>query len=89
MIDAYQLFEVSDFFISEVLHVESVVSLLSFANDCFVILTCSGSRLEKHDLHHCQPLSSYGVFLRLHVHNTLIYVMKSAVNKLDTDQEVT
>lgn len=68
MIDAYQLFEVSDFFISEVLHVESVVSLLSFANDCFVILTCSGSRLEKHDLHHCQPLSSYGVFLRLHVH---------------------
>lgn len=46
---------------------ESVASFLSFTNDCFVMMTCGGSRLEKHDLHHCQPLSGYWVFLWLHV----------------------
>lgn len=59
MTDSYQLFGVSSFFISVVLHVESVASFLSFTNDCFVMLTCGGSRLEKHDLYRCQPLSGY------------------------------
>lgn len=82
MTDAYQLFGVSSFFSSVVLHVESAASFLSFTNDCFVMLTCGGSRLEKHDLHRCQLLSGYWVFLWLHVWSSYSHVMKSAVRKL-------